>query len=333
MSIKQALSILTLCVSVALPLHAQQISAPEPQPGSINGTVTDTEDDAIPGAVIVITGSTPENVHTTKSNGTGFFELNNLAPGTYHATVTMKDFTDWTSKDIVLKPGQDLDIPDIALAVGSSIVVNAVYSPVQIATEQVHVEEEQHILGVIPNFYVVYDKNPAPLTPKLKFDLAIKSIFNPATFVAANIYAGMNQAADTPNFVQGAKGYGQRLGTIYADGVTDILIGGAILPSLLHQDPRYFYSGEGTKTHRFWHAVSAPFICKGDNGQWQPNYSSVIGDLATGGISNLYYPQSNRGVGLVFSSAAIGAGGRMVNALAQEFLLKKLTTARTRNKN
>ena len=82
-----------------------------------------------------------------------------------------------------------------------------------------------------------------------------------------------------------------------------------MLPSLLHQDPRYFYQGTGTKKSRILHAISNPFICKGDNGRWQPNYSSVGGDLASGAISNLYYPASNRGVGLVFGNALITTGG------------------------
>jgi hypothetical protein len=103
------------------------------------------------------------------------------------------------------------------------------------------------------------------------------------------------------------------------------MIGGAILPSLLHQDPRYFYQGTGTKKARALHAISSPFIAKGDNGRWEPNYSSIGGDLATGAISNAYYPESNRGPGLVFDNALITTGGRMVNGLIQEFVLRRLT--------
>jgi len=330
--LKQALSVLVLSVSATTLVHGQQISAPEPQTGSINGTVTDTENDAIPGATITLTGPTPADSRTTKSSDTGFFELNDLNPGTYHILISMKDFSDWHSLDIVLKPGQDLDIPDINMQVGLTMEVTAIYSPVQIATEQVKVEEEQRVLGVIPNFYVVYTPDAAPLTPKLKFQLALKSFTDPITFAGAAMYAGIEQAANTPDFDQDWTGYGQRLGAAEADGFSDILIGGAILPTLLHQDPRYFYNGHGTKMHRFWYAVATPFICKGDNGHWEPNYSSVGGDLSSGAISLLYYPQSNRGLGLVLSSAAIGGGGRIVNALAQEFVLRKLTP-KTKDQN
>ena len=109
------------------------------------------------------------------------------------------------------------------------------------------------------------------------------------------------------------------------NGFSDIMIGGAILPSLLHQDPRYFYQGTGTVGSRLRHAVSSAFIAKGDNGRSQPNYSSVGGDLGSAALSNLYFPKSNRGAGLVFSQFAIGTAERIGANLAQEFLLSKFT--------
>ncbi len=109
-------------------------------------------------------------------------------------------------------------------------------------------------------------------------------------------------------------------------GYADIMIGGASLPSLLHQDPHYFYQGTGTKTSRFLHAISNPFVCRGDNGHLQANYSSLGGDLASAAISNAYYPQSNRGAGLVLGNFAIGTAERVVSSLAQEFLFRRFTT-------
>jgi hypothetical protein len=103
------------------------------------------------------------------------------------------------------------------------------------------------------------------------------------------------------------------------------MIGGALLPSLFHQDPRYYYQGTGSTRSRLVHAVSAPFVAMGDNGHWQPNYSSIGGDLAAGAIANAYEPATNRGAGLVFENALIVTGGRMANAVAQEFVLRRLT--------
>jgi hypothetical protein len=143
--------------------------------------------------------------------------------------------------------------------------------------------------------------------------------------------AGIRQAANSLDFLQGAKGYGQRFGITAANGFTDIMIGGAILPSLLHQDPRYFYQGTGTTRSRLLHALSHPFVCQGDNGHLQPNYSSLGGDLASAAISNAYYPQSQRGAGLVLGNFALGTAERMISSLAQEFLFRKLTTLSNRS--
>lgn len=143
--------------------------------------------------------------------------------------------------------------------------------------------------------------------------------------VGAAGLAAINQAGDTPDYRQGWVGYGERFGATAADGVSNIMIGGAILPALLHQDPRYFYQGTGTKKSRVLHALSSPFICRGDNGRWQPNYSSVGGDLASAALSNAYYPPSNRGAGLVFENVAINTSERMLSTVVQEFIFRKFT--------
>ena len=110
------------------------------------------------------------------------------------------------------------------------------------------------------------------------------------------------------------------------------MIGGAILPSLLHQDPRYYYQGTGNNKSRALHALSSPFVCKGDNGRWQPNYSSMGGDLGSAALSNIYYPASNRGAGLVFQNFVLSTGERMMSSLMQEFVLHRLTP-KAKNKN
>jgi hypothetical protein len=110
------------------------------------------------------------------------------------------------------------------------------------------------------------------------------------------------------------------------------MIGGAILPLLLHQDPRHFYQGTGTNRPRFFQALSGPFIRKGDNGRFQPNYSSVGGDLASAVLSNAYYPASNRGARQTFQNFIIDTGERMLGSVLQEFVLPRLTR-RAKNEN
>jgi len=163
------------------------------------------------------------------------------------------------------------------------------------------------------------------MTTKLKFRLAMKVSIDPVSIAGAAFMAGIKQAADTPDYQQGWKGYGQRFGAQYADAVTDIMFGGAILPSLLHQDPRYFYQGTGTTKSRILHAISNPFIARGDNGKLQPNFSSIGGDLISSAISNAYYPASNRGVGFTFNNLLIDTAERTATSLVQEFVLRRFT--------
>jgi hypothetical protein len=310
------------------PLIGQQIAARDSQPGKISGTVTDLSDDIVPGADVMLQSTATGERRSTVSGDTGSFTFEGLTPEVpYHVTISAAGFVTWVSPAITLSPGQVQFLTGSKLQIepgANSVTVYA--STEQMAAEQVKIEERQRVFGIIPNFYVVYDHDAAPLTTKLKFKMALKASTDPVIFVATAFTAGVEQAGDTPNYGQGAKGYGQRLGALYTNGFTDVMVGEAILPSLLHQDPRYFYQGTGTKRSRTFHALSSAFICKGDNGKWQPNYSNVGGDLAAGAISNIYYPQSNRGAGIVFENALITTGGRMVNGLVQEFILRRFTS-------
>jgi Carboxypeptidase regulatory-like domain len=305
----------------------QQIDAPEPQRGSINGTVTDIEDAAIPGATVTVDGAASNDHRTLTTNETGWFELHSLDPAiSYKVTINAKGFAGWTSPAIVLKPGQALELTDIKLKISVVETTVVALTVEQLATQQVKAEEKQRVLGIVPNFFVVYDKHAVPLTTKLKYQLAFRAATDVVSIAGDVFLAGVDQAAGTPNYQQGAEGFGQRFGAAYADSFSNVMIGGAVLPSLLHQDPRYFYQGTGTGRSRLIHAISNPFICKGDNGRSQFNYSGIGGNLIAGSLTNLYYPPSNRGPGLVFSSTLINTGGRLANALVQEFVLRKYTT-------
>jgi hypothetical protein len=305
------------------------ISAPEPQTGTITGTLLDTNDGTVPGATVVLNGPSLPGPRQVETNDNGFFQLDQLKPGiAYRVAISADGFANWTSPEVILKPGQYLELAGIRLQIAAAVTtVNAVLSTAEIARQQVEVEEKQRVLGFIPNFYVVYDRNAVPLTSKLKFDLALKTSINPITFLGSAVVAGFDQAMDLHDYQQGAKGYSQRFGAAYAGGLTDIMIGGVILPAILHQDPRYFYQGTGTKKSRILHALSTPFICRGDNGRLQPNYSSLGGYLASGAVSNAYYPASNRGPGLVFSTAFIDIAANMANGVLQEFILRRFTPA------
>jgi Carboxypeptidase regulatory-like domain len=306
---------------------AQSIEAANANTRSIQGTVTDVGDGPVSDAAVVLHGPAGERLAAvTKDDGS--FGLPNVTPGiTYQITVTAEGFEQWSSS-VTVELGQDKTLPDIKLRILTvQQEVTVTYSSKDVAAQQLKAEEQQRVLGFIPNLYVTYEPHPEPLTTKMKFHLAYKDLTHPVFFVRVTQWAGVQQARDNPNeWGQGATGYGKRLGAGFADATTGSLITNAILPSLLHQDPRYFYLGTGTKWSRARHAMLAPFVCKGDNGATQPNYSEWGGSLIGYSISTAYYPSSSRTTGHVFENFGIDMGLHVVSSLAQEFLLAKVTS-------
>jgi hypothetical protein len=308
--------------------NQQSFPQSDPQsPGTISGTVVDPSGAAVAGAHVVLTRDDNTPKQEVLSGDNGEFSFANVAPGPFLLTISSEAFTTQKSSGI-LHCGEILALPVISLALATEVSqVQVVVPLIEIAEEELKVEEKQRIFGVIPNFYVSYIPNAAPLAAKQKFQLAWRTTIDPINFAITGAVAGVQQANNTfSGYDQGAQGYGKRYGAAYADSVIGTFIGGAILPSLLKQDPRYFYKGTGTVRSRVLYAVANSVICKGDNGHWQANYSSIIGSLAAGGISNLYYPPENRnGAGLTFENTLIGIGETAATNLLQEFVIRKLT--------
>jgi len=305
--------------------------------GSISGTVVDRSGAVVAGARLKLRREDPSsNEQSTedqspsqegRSGGDGQFSFANVAPGPFRLTITSAGFATQISSGI-LHSGENYIVPQIALEVAEALTeVQVGLTQTEVAEEEIKVEEKQRALGIVPNFYVSYVPDAAPLTSKQKFELAWKTVVDPFTILLVGGLAGVEQAQNHfDEYGQGAQGYGKRYGAGYADTVAGTFIGSAILPSLLKQDPRYFYKGSGSKGSRILYAIGNSVICKGDNGRWQANYSNILGSLAAGGISNLYYPAQDRnGVGLTFENAAIGIGASAISNLFQEFVVRKLT--------
>jgi hypothetical protein len=320
--------------AAASPEQSNQQSSPESNqqsdprlPGNIIGTVVDPTGAAVAGAHVVLARDEKSTKQEVLSGEDGQFSFPGVAPGPFQITVTSELFTT-QNVSAILHPGENLTVPQIVFALATAVSRVQVSVPlVEVAEEELKVEEKQRIFGVIPNFYVTYVPNAAPLGSKQKFQLAWRSTIDPVNFVITGAIAGVEQATNTPSgYGQGAQGYAKRYGASYADLVTGTFIGGAILPSLLKQDPRYFYKGTGSVRSRVLYALANSVICKGDNGHWQANYSSILGSLAAGGISNLYYPEQNRnGAVLTVENTLIGIGETAATNLLQEFVIRKLT--------
>jgi hypothetical protein len=333
-----------LCTSPCSGQTAQQPPPPAPeqhspaQPpdrqisGSITGTVLDESGAEVAGAQVRLTRddsvtSEPSQNQAAVSDANGQFSFTNMPPGPFKVTISSAGFATQTYSGI-LHPGETFTVAGIALAVATAVTdVQVSLTQTEVAAEEIKVEEKQRVLAVIPNFYVSYVHDAAPLTSKQKFGLAWKTVIDPVTFVMVGGAAGIEQAQNHfSEYGQGAQGYAKRFGAGYADTVVGTFVGSAILPSLLKQDPRYFYKGTGSKASRFFYAVANSVVCKGDNGHWQTNYSNILGSLAAGGISNLYYPAQDRnGAGLTFENAGIGIGATSFSNLLQEFVIRKFT--------
>ena len=294
--------------------------------GSISGMVTDSDGAAVSGAQLTLAIDSLKKPMTAVSGGDGRFLFSGVPAGKFILSVEADGLAPETQTG-TLDAGEGYEIREIALPVASVATQVDAMSVHDQAEEEIKVEEKQRLVGIVPNFYVAYNWNAAPLSTGQKYRLAVKNSIDPANIVIAGAIAGYQQwQNDFSGYGQGAAGYGKRFGANYGDVVVGTFVGGAILPSILHQDPRYFYMGKGTVTHRLLYAMASAVICKGDNGKWQPNYSSIGGDVAAGAIANVYYPASDRdGASTVITQGLIGALADGAGNVVQEFLFKKVT--------
>jgi hypothetical protein len=303
-------------------------AASDQTPGSVHGIVAGRDGAGIEGVRVRLTetDSTAPPMETTTEDS-GRFSFADVPAGSFQLTISENGFATKAISGL-LHAGESYETPPIMLLLSTAVSqVEVTATQQEIALEQLKQEEKQRVLGVIPNYYVTYVPHAPPLTTKQKFHLAWKSSIDPVTFVVAGAFAGVEQATDTfDGYGQGAQGYAKRYGAAYADAFSGNMFGGAILPALLKQDPRYFYKGTGSTRSRLLYALSTSVICKGDNGRWEPNYSGIVGGLASGGISNIYYPARNRnGAGLTFENALLGIAGTSIQNVFQEFVVRKLT--------
>jgi hypothetical protein len=303
-------------------------SLPSVTAASVSGTVTDTDGAAISGAHIALQNVESSATRDTDSDGNGSFVFSPVEPGKYVVTVRAAGFSAWKIHDIIIiHEGENFVLPEVQLGVESiNTTVNAI-SMEDLAERQITAEEHQRILGILPNFYVSYLPNAAPLTRKQKFKLAIHVSVDPITFFKVGVASGIEQwQGDFSGYGQEFSGYAKRFGAGYGDSLSSTFLGAALFPSLLHQDPRYYYRGHGHVVVRALYAISTTVVCKGDSGHWQPNFSNVLGNLGAAGISSLYYPSSDQhSLQVTVDNTLLGVAEGAFGTLFQEFLLHHFT--------
>jgi Carboxypeptidase regulatory-like domain len=289
--------------------------------------VLDVSGGTVSGTDVSLMHEDGTQLHTMVSEADGEFNFTKIPAGSYLVTVIAKGFAPFTSVEFAVAMRQAYEVPDVSLSVARANIEVTVRPTELIAAEQIRAEEKQRLVGFFPNFYTSYVYDAAPLTTKQKFSLATRGTFDPVAMIGVGLAAGIEQANNSyAGYGQGAAGYSKRFAAKFVDGRSSDFLTHAVFPTLLHQDPRYYYQGSGSIKSRIAHAVSSAFVARSDSGRPVFNSSYLLGDMTAGALSNLDYPKANRGANLVFTNAAIGFAGRIGTNLMREFLSKRLTT-------
>ena len=323
-------AVLMLAILLAAGLSAQeQPGESETRPaGEIAGSVLDPSAAPLAGALVTLERPGSGDRRSTVTDDAGAFRFPALTAGTYKITIAAPGFTAWNAPNVsVLDDGKPASVSATLELAPVATNVNVGLTAREVAAEQLKTEEKQRLFHLFPNYFVTYAANPAPLTAAQKFQLGWKSVIDPVEIFTDAGIAGVEQARGAYHqFGLGLEGYGKRFGAQYADDVNGTIIGGVLMQSVFHQDPRYFYKGTGTLRSRLLYVLATAFVRKGDNGHWQADYSDALGAVAAGEISTLYYPASSR-VGLrMFHIVLATYGSNIGGNLFSEFVSRRLTS-------
>ena len=293
---------------------------------AVDGTVKDGGGLAVAGAIVTLGTATGAEQRTTTTDQAGTFHFGDVAAGSYNVTVAAGGFAVWTA-NVTAGVLNQAPVAAVLQVSPMTSTIEVTPPPKELAAEQLKSEEKQRVLGVFPHFLVTYEPNAAPLTAGQKFHLGFKTLVDPVTLLGTGIDAGIQQAQNKyPEFGQGVEGYAKRFGARYTSHISGVMIHHVILQAVFHQDPRYFYKDTGSFRSRVWYSIWTAFVCKGDNGRWQPDYSDVLGGAAASQVSRLYYPYTSRPWLRLFHNVLEGFGGRAEDHLLEQFVVRRFTT-------
>jgi hypothetical protein len=217
------------------------------------------------------------------------------------------------------------------LAAGQSSDINPAPSPnvvdpakpegkTQLGSDQPH--QDKRAFGVMPNYRTADGTAPFhPITTKEKFTIATKDSFDTPVYFTTALFAGLSQleGADNSVFGQGMKGFAHRYGINYADQVIGNYFPEAIVPALLHKDPRYFRKGEGPKWGRLFYAVSHIVVSKNDRGVTTFNSPEILGNALASLTVMSYHPHERTLGGGLYQWGVTYIGADMVGQILKEF--------------
>lgn len=321
---------LGLCQAKA---QANLPSVPQPSAGKVTGTVVDVDGALLDGARVRLVSETSKLAQETGSDENGVFHFAGVPVGDFSVTAGGDGLEDVTVHGR-MTPSGVVELPAIALTQAVANLEVTAMTPHDLAEVEVRKQEQQRLIGILPNYSVTYNWKAPPLDAKQKFELATKEVISPWTFGTNAAVVGIERATGNyDEFGPGATGYWKLYGATMASIAVGNELGGAILPSIFHQDPRYFWKGTGSIPKRALYAISRTIICRGDNGKNQPSFSGVLGDMGTGALSNLWYPKvDRRGATLTIENGLLSIVGDAIGNLEQEFVFKWFTPGSRKRK-
>src|SRR3954454_4184730 len=318
--------VLLLAVSVGASA-AQGRERDDPDAGTVAGSVLDPSGAAVAAAQVTLTFTDGTEPRTATTGMDGRFTFVRVAPGAHAVTVLAQGFAPFATAPFTLTSRGGFTLPPITLSI-EDVTASVTVRPVEaIAEEQIKAQEQQRLFGFVPNFYVSYIPDAAPLLSRQKFSLASRHTFDWTSFAGATVSATVQQAVDAhAGYGRGASGYAKRWAASFANERSNDLLSHYVFASAFHQDPRYFYQGTGTTRSRLRHALSYAYAARSDSGKAMPNYAYLLGGMGAAALSIAYYPRGERGPGLILTNAALGVIGRAGQAVVQEFVARRVTT-------
>ena len=208
------------------------------------------------------------------------------------------------------KAAPDVAAPDVAAPIADTVVLPATHGVIS----------DKRAYGVLPNYRTAESDGPyLPITVKQKVYIAKKDTLDWPSYIMAGFFSGISQLSNSnPSFGQGLKGYGRRYISSVADQDVGNFMTEAILPSLLHQDPRYFRKGHGSVMGRIGYAVSRSAIARSDSGKWTFNTSEFLGNGIVAALGNAYYPDA-RGLNPTMQRMFTQIGTDSISQTMKEF--------------
>jgi len=309
------------------PSFALQAAAQPESSARVQGMVTDAHGGLVPRASVTLERTGQSRLLETTSDDAGHFLFLNVAAGSYTLLVAAPELKTYLSAPFTVQPGEHLELPGIALGIATattSVEVSA-NSP-EVAEQELHLEEQQRVFGVLPNFYTSYVWNAAPLTTRQKFKLSLHASTDPFSILGFAIVAEIETSNDTfPSWGRDAPSYGKRFGAAFGDALFSRQLDSAFFPAIFHQDPRYFYMGPAQPgKKRLWHALTNGIFARGDNGGTEINFSHLLGNAGAGALSSLYHPASDSAGKLALDNTLLRIGGDAAQGFVREFVLDHL---------